>query len=192
MIFFFWAFLFIYLFYMEMSKVNFLKFWVYFLKFFFFNFSHQGWPSNFFFKIFVCLLCLFWFGGMFFPLYSPWASVGFLFFMTTFSWLSVRLYTLLSESFFVMFEFEHSWDWFTSLIMFFSDILSYVMSGLALCLRISIIFSMGHFLMFVILGFSCFTSFFFIFIILPIEMFFALLQSYIFLTLIWMFLSDMN
>nr|WHL46738.1 ATP synthase F0 subunit 6 [Crassicauda magna] len=186
-----WNFIFLYLLYMEICKFNFFGVLAGVINVFFENFVHQGLQSNFFFKFFVYLLCMFWIFGMFFPLYSFWSSVGFLFFMTTFSWLSVRVYTLMSESFFVLSELEHSWSWVTSLVMFFSHLLSYLMSGVALCLRISIIFSIGHFLMFFFLGLGSISSFFLIFIVLPVELFFAFLQSYIFLTLICMFLLNM-
>nr|QDF64298.1 ATP synthase F0 subunit 6 [Physaloptera rara] len=157
-----------------------------------FSFFHQGFQSSMFFKMAVFLLSLFWSGGMFFPLYCPWASVCFLVFLTTFSWFGVRLFTLLYENFLILFESEHSWNWGVSLVMFFAHLLSYLMSGVALALRISIIFLIGHFLMFIILGsYGVVFSYIFLFFVLPVEFFFAFLQSYIFLTLVCMFLLNM-
>lgn len=191
MLIFFWLFLIFYIFHIQLIKFSFYGYLSFIISGFYFNFTHQGLQSNFFFKFFVYLLTLFWFFGIFFPLYSPWSRVGFLFFITTFSWLSVRLFTLMRESFFVMFELEHSWNWLISIIIFFSHLLSYFISGVALCLRISIIFLIGHFLIFLILGIRVFSSFIFIFLVLPVELFFAFLQSYIFLTLICIFLLNM-
>lgn len=156
------------------------------------RFFHQGFQSRVFFKFAVFMLSLFWLGGIFFPLYRPWASVCFLVFLTTFSWFGVRLFTLLYENFIIMFEREHSWHWVIRLVIFFAHLLSYLIRGVALALRIRIIFLIGHFLMFIILGsWGVIFSYVFLFVVLPVEFFFAFLQSYIFLTLICMFLLNM-
>lgn len=65
------------------------------------------------------------------------------------------------------------------------------MSGVALTLRISIIFLIGHFLMFTIVDIGVVRSFLTLVFVIPVELFFAFLQSYIFLTLICMFLLNM-
>lgn len=186
---FFWFFLVFYLFYMELSK--FVLVGGFFFDVMIFSFLHQGLQSSFFFKFACFFLVMFWMSGLFFPLFSPWACVGFLFFLTNFSWLGARVLTLSMDSFLVFFEDDHSWDWVSSLVMFFSHFLSFFMSGVALTLRISIIFLIGHFLMFTFLDFGFFCSFFSLLLLVPVELFFAFLQSYIFLTLICMFLCNM-
>nr|WVH37139.1 ATP synthase F0 subunit 6 [Physaloptera clausa] len=190
---FFWFVVFLFLVFLQFYKfVNYRIFVLTFEDIFRYNFFHQGFQSSMFFKVAVFLLSLFWCGGMFFPLFSPWASVCFLFFLTSFSWFGVRLFTLLYENFLILFESEHSWNWAVSLVMFFAHLLSYLMSGVALTLRISIIFLIGHFLMFIILGnYNLFFSYILLFFVLPVEFFFAFLQSYIFLTLVCMFLLNM-
>nr|YP_009679051.1 ATP synthase F0 subunit 6 [Setaria labiatopapillosa]QDF64279.1 ATP6 [Setaria labiatopapillosa] len=188
---FFWLLMFFYLFYMQFCKFNFVGLFNGVFDFFLNGFVHQGFQSSVFFKFVVFLLSMFWMSGLLFPLFSPWASVGFLFFITNFSWIGVRTFTLAFENFLVLFEGEHSWDWFSSLVMFFSHWLSFLMSGVALTLRISIIFLIGHFLMFTIIDLNNFYSFFLLLFIIPVELFFAFLQSYIFLTLISMFLLNM-
>nr|BAV82724.1 ATP synthase F0 subunit 6 [Brugia timori] len=186
-----WFLMLFYLFYMELLKFGYLGVLGYFFNFLVSGFSHQSVQSSFFFKFVVFFLTMFWFCGLVFPLFSPWASVGFLFFITNFSWLGVRTFILATESFMVFFEEDHSWEWVSSLVMFFSHWLSFLMSGVALTLRISIIFLIGHFLMFTILDFGFFFSFFSLLFVVPVELFFAFLQSYIFLTLICMFLLNM-
>nr|YP_004934853.1 ATP synthase F0 subunit 6 [Onchocerca flexuosa]AEE11951.1 ATPase subunit 6 [Onchocerca flexuosa]BAV82789.1 ATP synthase F0 subunit 6 [Onchocerca flexuosa] len=186
-----WFWLIFYLFYMELCKFNSLGFLSGFLGILVSSFSHQSFQSSVFFKFVVFFLVVFWMSGLLFPLFSPWACVGFLFFLTNFSWLGVRTFTLAVDSFLVFFEEDHSWDWFSSLVMFFSHWLSFLMSGVALTLRISIIFLIGHFLMFTVLDMGMFYSFFLLLFVIPVELFFAFLQSYIFLTLICMFLLNM-
>nr|ADN52157.1 ATP synthase F0 subunit 6 [Loa loa] len=185
-----WFWLVFYLLYMELCKFNFYGFFSLFFNFLVSSFSHKGFQSSMFFKFIIFFLVGFWMCGLLFPLFSPWACVGFLFFMTNFSWLGVRTFTLAVDSFLVFFDGDHSWEWISSLVMFFSHWLSFLMSGVALTLRISIIFLIGHFLMFTILDFGIYSLFFLSFVI-PIELFFAFLQSYIFLTLVCMFLLNM-
>nr|YP_004935020.1 ATP synthase F0 subunit 6 [Wuchereria bancrofti]ADN43967.1 ATPase subunit 6 [Wuchereria bancrofti] len=187
----FWFLMVFYFFYMELLKFVHLDLLNFFFNFLVSGFSHQSVQSSFFFKFVVFFLSVFWICGLVFPLFSPWASVGFLFFITNFSWLGVRTFTLAIDGFMVFFEEDHSWEWFSSLVMFFSHWLSFLMSGVALTLRISIIFLIGHFLMFTILDLSFFYSFFSLLFVIPIELFFAFLQSYIFLTLVCMFLLNM-
>ena len=98
------------MFYIQLYKFNFLGLFSGVLDFFLSGFVHQGFQSSVFFKFVLFLLTLFWFSGLMFPLFSPWARVGFLFFLTNFSWLGVRTFTLAFESFLVLFEGEHSWD----------------------------------------------------------------------------------
>ena len=74
--------------------------------------------------------------------------------------------------------------------MFFSHWLSFLMSCVALTLRISIIFLIGHFLIFTIVDLGVLSSFFVMVFVIPVELFFAFLQSYIFLTLVCMFLLN--
>ncbi|KAM3626306.1 ATP synthase F0 subunit 6 (mitochondrion) [Acanthocheilonema viteae] len=186
-----WFWLVVYLLYMELCKMNCLDILSIFFKILIMGFNHQGFQSSVFFKFVVFILVIFWMCGLLFPLFSPWACIGFLFFVTSFSWLGVRTFTLALDSFLVFFECDHSWNWISSLVMFFSHWLSFLMSGAALILRISIIFLIGHFLMFTVLDFGVFYSVFFLFFIIPIELFFAFLQSYIFLTLVCMFLLNM-
>nr|YP_003734894.1 ATP synthase F0 subunit 6 [Setaria digitata]ACZ44418.1 ATP synthase F0 subunit 6 [Setaria digitata] len=187
----FWFCLVFYLFYMQLCKFSFFGLFSSFFGFFLDGFVHQGFQSSVFFKFVLFFLSLFWLSGLVFPLFSPWASVGFLFFLTNFSWLGVRTFTLAFENFLVLFDCDHSWDWFSSLVMFFSHWLSFLMSGVALTMRISIIFLIGHFLMFTIIDFGLFCSFFVMVFVVPVELFFAFLQSYIFLTLVCMFLLNM-
>ncbi|VDO41174.1 unnamed protein product [Brugia timori] len=99
-------------------------------------FGHQSVQSRFFFKFTVFFLTMFWFCGLVFPLFSPWASV-------------VRTFTLAIDR----------------LVIFFSHWLRLLMSGVALTLRISIIFLIGFFFLFFSLLF-----------VVPIELFFAFLQ----------------
>nr|WAP90827.1 ATP synthase F0 subunit 6 [Neofoleyellides sp. XM-2022] len=184
-----WFIIFFLLLFMIIKKFNF--FLLNFFKFVCFSFEHQGLQSSLFFKFSIFFLIIFWVGGLFFPLFSPWSSIIYLFFFTVFSWLGVRTLTLLVFSFNIMFEEEIEWSWLTSLFMFFSHWLSFLMSGVALCLRISIIFLIGHFMMFFFLDFSFFFSYVILFVVVPLEFFFAFLQSYIFLVLISMFLLNM-
>lgn len=189
--FFIWFWLVFYLFYMELSKFSSLGILGVFVNVLVSRFSHQGFQSNVFFKFVVFFLLVFWMRGLLFPLFSPWACVGFLFFITNFSWLGVRTFTLAVDSFLIFFERDHSWEWFSRLVMFFSHWLRFLMRGVALTLRISIIFLIGHFLMFTVLDMSVFYSLFFLLLVVPVELFFAFLQSYIFLTLVCMFLLNM-
>nr|YP_011001034.1 ATP synthase F0 subunit 6 [Mastophorus muris]WPN85870.1 ATP synthase F0 subunit 6 [Mastophorus muris] len=186
-----WILFFLYLLSMQLIKLSMAGIVDLVNNVFYLSFEHQGLQSSFFFKSAVYLLMVFWLGGMVFPIFSPWACVGYLFFLTNFSWLGVRTFTLIIFGFMLYFEEEHGWNWLTSLIMFFSHWLSFLISGVALTLRISIIFLMGHFVMFTLLDFSVINSFFILVFILPVELFFAFLQSYIFLTLICMFLLNM-
>nr|YP_010332253.1 ATP synthase F0 subunit 6 [Tetrameres grusi]UNY39752.1 ATP synthase F0 subunit 6 [Tetrameres grusi] len=187
---FFWLFVF-YVFYLFLIKFCCYGHLDVFFGIFKEGFRHFGLQSVFFFNFSVFLLVIFWFCGLFFPLFSPWSCIGFLFFLTNFSWLGVRMFSLLSFGFMVFFEEENSWGWFTSLVMFVSHLLSFFMSGLALTLRISIIFLIGHFLVFFLIDLNFLLSFFLLLLVLPLELFFAFLQSYIFLTLICMFLLNM-
>nr|YP_009127936.1 ATP synthase F0 subunit 6 [Gongylonema pulchrum]AIY56390.1 ATP synthase F0 subunit 6 [Gongylonema pulchrum] len=182
---------FFYLLMFQLIKIGNLGLLNFFSFLFMYNFEHQGLQSSIFFKVSVLFLIIFWMGGMFFPLFSPWSCIGFLFFLTNFSWLSARTFTLVVFNFMLFFEEEHLWNWLSSVIMFFSHWLSFLMSAVALTLRISIIFLMGHFLMFFLMNNDLLLSFFFLMFILPVELFFAFLQSYIFLTLICMFLLNM-
>nr|BAV81421.1 ATP synthase F0 subunit 6 [Litomosoides sigmodontis] len=191
LLFFFWLLFVFYLLYMEVFKFGWMGGFESFYSFLLSNFSHQGFQSSVFFKSVVFFLSVFWGFGLLFPLFSPWACVGFLFFFTNFAWFMSRLYTLACCGFFVFFEEEHSWNWFSSLVMFFSHFLSFLMSGVALTLRISIIFLIGHFLVFTVIDLGLVCSFFFLLVLVPVEMFFAFLQSYIFLTLVCMFLLNM-
>nr|QRZ60656.1 ATP synthase subunit 6 [Spirocerca lupi] len=188
---FFWFCFFFYLFYMQLIKFGFFGFLDSYSVVLRGSFEHQGLQSSIFFKFVVFLLLLFWLGGIFFPIFSPWSCIGYLFFLTNFSWLGARVFTLIVFSFMIFFECDHSWSWLSSLVMFFSHLLSFFMSGVALTLRISIIFLIGHFFMFVLMDLDLFFSFFTLIFVLPVEMFFAFLQSYIFLTLICMFLLNM-
>nr|YP_010481287.1 ATP synthase F0 subunit 6 [Dipetalonema gracile]UVN17314.1 ATP synthase F0 subunit 6 [Dipetalonema gracile] len=188
--FFVWFLFFLYLLYMELVKFVGVGIFGGFYHFLVSNFCY-GFQSCVFFNFVIFFLSIFWLSGLFFPLFSPWSCVGFLFFLTNFSWLGVRSFTLAFYSFLVFFECDHSWNWFSSLVMFFSHWLSFLMSGVALTLRISIIFLIGHFVMFSVLDFGFFYSFFFLLFVVPIEMFFAFLQSYIFLTLLCMFFLNM-
>nr|YP_010837667.1 ATP synthase F0 subunit 6 [Mansonella perstans]QKN98995.1 ATP synthase F0 subunit 6 [Mansonella perstans]WGC93656.1 ATP synthase F0 subunit 6 [Mansonella perstans]WGC93666.1 ATP synthase F0 subunit 6 [Mansonella perstans]WGC93676.1 ATP synthase F0 subunit 6 [Mansonella perstans] len=186
-----WFWMFLYLLYMELCKFFEMEILFTFVKFLVLNFDHRGLQSCLFFKFVVFLLGIFWGCGLLFPLFSPWACIGYLFLLTNLSWLGVRTFSLAVEGFMVFFEGDHSWNWFSSLVMFFSHWLSFLMSSVALTLRISIIFLIGHFLMFSIIGLSVFGSFFVLLVVIPIELFFAFLQSYIFLTLVCMFLLNM-
>nr|WLW41747.1 ATP synthase F0 subunit 6 [Mansonella ozzardi]WLW41759.1 ATP synthase F0 subunit 6 [Mansonella ozzardi] len=186
-----WFLLFLYLLYMELCKFVEMEVFVAFVKFLVFNFDHRGFQSCLFFKFVVFFLSIFWGCGLVFPLFSPWSCIGYLFFVTNLSWLGVRTFSLAIESFMVFFEGDHSWNWVSSLVMFFSHWLSFLMSSVALTLRISIIFLIGHFLMFSVLNLSVFGSFFFLLFVIPVELFFAFLQSYIFVTLVCMFLLNM-
>lgn len=179
-----------YLFYIELLKFG-SGVLGYFFNFLVGRFSHQSVQSRFFFKFIVFFLTIFWLCGLVFPLFSPWASVGFLFFITNFSWLGVRTFTLAVDGFIVFFEEDHSWEWVSRLVIFFSHWLRFLMSGVALTLRISIIFLIGHFLIFTILDLGFFFSFFSLLFVVPVELFFAFLQSYIFLTLVCIFLLNM-
>nr|YP_011004201.1 ATP synthase F0 subunit 6 [Metathelazia capsulata]WPS93536.1 ATP synthase F0 subunit 6 [Metathelazia capsulata] len=187
----FWTFFMIFIFYFQFCKFMSKDYFRFFLESSIIsNFEHSGVQSVFFFKFVLFFLFSFWFSGLVFPLFSPWASLGFLFLLTTFSWLGVRFFTLLCNGFLIMFE-EHEWNWFSSIVMFFAHVLSYLMSGVALFMRITIIFLIGHFLMFSVSSLDFFYSFFFMLFVFVMEVFFALLQSYIFLTLICMFLLNM-
>nr|ASS35163.1 ATP synthase F0 subunit 6 [Thelazia callipaeda]ASS35187.1 ATP synthase F0 subunit 6 [Thelazia callipaeda]BAV82853.1 ATP synthase F0 subunit 6 [Thelazia callipaeda] len=188
---FFWMFLFFYLLYNCFLKINVLGGGSFLGELCFKNFVLQSGQFIFFFKMMIFILTVFWLAGLVFPLFSPWGSVIYLLLMTNLSWLGGRMFTLLCSSFLVFFEEDHSWDWLTSIIMFFSHLLSFLMSGVALSLRISIIFLIGHFLMFFVSSLGVLSGSFFMMLVFLMEVFFALLQSYIFLTLISMFLLNM-
>nr|YP_003875474.1 ATP synthase F0 subunit 6 [Chandlerella quiscali]ADL39032.1 ATP synthase F0 subunit 6 [Chandlerella quiscali] len=179
-----WFCLFFYMFYLEW-----FKFFSLFFGYPVLNVGVYDFQSTFFFKFMVVFFSIFWLCGLFFPLFSPWVCFWFLFILASFSWLGVRIYTMASDCFLVFFDKSHFWNWYLSLFMFISHLLGFFMSGVALIFRISIVFLVGHFLMFSVLNLNF--SFFFLLFIIPIELLFAFLQSYIFLILIRMFLLCM-
>uniref|UniRef100_A0A8R1Y0D0 NADH-ubiquinone oxidoreductase chain 1 n=1 Tax=Onchocerca volvulus TaxID=6282 RepID=A0A8R1Y0D0_ONCVO len=141
-----------YLFYMELSKYD---------DVLFAGFIRQGFQSRFV----VFLLMIFWISGLLFLLFSLWACVGFLFFLSNFSWLGICTFILVTftDSFLVADVFSH---W-----------LGFLIRGVALTLHINIIFLIGHFLMLTVLDMSIFYFIFLLFII-PAELFFAFYKYY--------------
>lgn len=180
-LFFIWFFLFVYLFYMELSK-----FFILFFDFFVSVINSLDFQFTIFFKFIIISFSIFWLCDFLFPLFSPWVSFWFLFFVASFSWLGVRTYTTASDSFLIFFDKSHFWNWYFSLFIFISHWLGFLIRGIALIFRISIVFLVGHFLIFSILNLNY--SFLFLLFVIFIELLFAFLQSYIFLILIRIFL----